>query len=134
MKLIDTETKKIVIAFSKYILLFVISLGMFPFLALFAYPLIPRTLRIYMFAWPQLLLPSLYFRDSRESLVHFGRQYSLMGIISFWCLFGLCYVWLTRKLKLWQTALLTYPSIAAVAFLLLLLLQIFGIECALDAP
>jgi len=132
MKLIDTETEKFVIAFSKYVLLFVISLGMFPFLA--GYPLIPRTHRIYMFAWPQLLLPSLYFRDSRESLVHFGRQYSLMGVISFWCLFGLCSVWLTRKLKLWQTALLTYFSIAVVAFLLLLLLHMFGIECGLDAP
>lgn len=134
MKLVGVETKEFVTAFSIYVVLFVTSLGMFPLLAGFDPPLVPGILRVYMFLWPQFLLPSLYFPDSKETLVHFGREYSLTGVVSFWCLIGVCYVWLTRKLKLWQTVLVTYPSIAAVAFLLLMLLHMFGIECALDAP
>lgn len=89
--------KLTVSGFAIFVASFVLSVFLFPFVALAAHDFLPRLLVNGLFFWPQLLLMPYGLRGDG-----FYYGYGTLSFIAatFWLLLGLAFGWLLRNLRL----------------------------------
>jgi hypothetical protein len=110
--------------FAIFIASFVLSVFLFPIVALAAHDYLPRLLVNGLFFWPQLLLMPYGLRGEG-----FYYGYGTLGFIAatFWLLLGLAFGWLLRNLRLPLKAFAVFPFILFITVSVYFLLGFFGL-------
>jgi hypothetical protein len=125
----SNEFRKTISGFVIFVIFFVLSVFLFPFVALVAHNFLPRMLVNYLFFWPQVLLLPYGLRGT-----DFYYGYGTLGFVAttFWLLFALAFGWLSRNFGIRLKAFAVFPFVILITVSIYFIFGVFGLAPNLE--